>query len=103
MSSFQPRSYKHSKEHTNQRICEIYHSLLRHRGKPAILLEKQNRETLSYFVKIELKPVNNSKNIRAFQRTYHPDGGIRGYVTHTLDPVKILIGEQQLIFFDDGI
>ena len=99
------RSCKQTKEQTDQKIQDIYHQLLTHIGKPAILFEKESREMVPYFVVLDSKVGSNLSNLGvvALQKCYHPDGGFRCYISHTVNVLKIMIGDQQIIFFDEGI
>lgn len=97
----QTRSCRQTKEQTDQKIREIYHKLVSHIGRPVILFEKESREMVPYFV--VLKSKTGSLRVIASQKCYHPDGGFRCFIHHTVSAIKILTGEQKIVFFDDGI
>lgn len=94
-----------TKEETDQKIQEIFWWLVEHSGQPAILFEKCGREMIPNYVEI-IGPCGshtNSLGVRAAQKCYTPDGKFRSDIIHTANVVSLLIGDQKIIFFDDGI
>lgn len=95
------RSCRLTKEQTDQKLNEIYQELLDHRRKPALMYIKDGRDMLPYFVIISKRTGRFS--FEALQRCYDPNGKFRCYLSHSIDIISIMTGEQKIIFFDEGI
>ncbi len=100
-----PRNYKQSKEQIDQKIQSIYLELLLHVGEPVIFFKKESRKIIPYFLVLKSVHGKNSEHpyAIAIQNCYNPDGGFRGNITHMVDIIKILTGEQRVVFFDEDI
>lgn len=94
------RTIKQTKEQVNQKIGELYLQLINHTGEPAILFEKEGRAVVPYFVNIG-NHTPGRLTVVAYQRCYHSEGGFNCWIPHTIEVVKLLIGEQKIVYFDD--
>ena len=94
------RATKQTREQVNQRISELNLQLINHTGEPAILFEKEGRAFMSYFVNIG-DHTPGRLTAMAYQRCYHSEGGFNCWIPHTIEVVKLLTGEQQIVYFDD--
>lgn len=91
------RSVRQTKEQTDEFLRKTHHELLRHLGQSVLLFKKENRNMMPYFVYL-VKPIGKS-GVLAFQRCYRPDGSFVK-ITHIVNEISILIGEQKVVFFD---
>lgn len=86
------RSVKLTKEKSLELQNNIKTQLQAHVGQYAILLERTSRNIFSYYVQ-----VTPSGGKEAF---YDEDGNFRCYLTRPIDPIKIMTGEQSVIYVD---
>ena len=69
--------------------------IIDHVGKYAILIEKGGKHSFSFFIQITGRCTGKYK-------CYDFEGNFRCFVNKYLDAVQLLIGEQQLIYLDEG-
>lgn len=87
------RSSKADKRQSNEKILEIQQELLKRNGQPAILFVKESRDFVPYFITLH----GNT----ALHRCFGTKGELRCCLKHQVSPIDLLIGHQQIIFFDD--
>ena len=93
----QTRSCKLSREQINEKLYTIQQELNRHIGEYAILFVKNVRDRIPYFVKLELR----GKEVVGLYKCYTPEGKFRYFLTHHVNLVDIMTGEQQIVYFED--
>lgn len=86
------RSVKLTKEKSLELQNNIKSQIIEHMGKYAILLEKTSRNVFSHFVLI-----THSGGKEAF---YDENGNFRCYLTRPIDPIRIMTGEQSIVYLD---
>lgn len=86
------RSVKLTKEKSLELQNNIKSQITEHMGKYAILLEKTSRNVFSHFVLI-----THSGGKEAF---YDDNGDFRCYLTRPIDPIRIMTGEQSIVYLD---
>jgi len=86
------RSVKLTKEKSLELQNNIKSQITEHMGKYAILLEKTSRNVFSHFVLI-----THSGGKEAF---YDENGNFRCYLTRPIDPIRIMTGEQSIVYLD---
>lgn len=86
------RSVKLTLEKSREMQLNIRRQIQEHVGTYAIILEKTSRNVFSYFVLIT--PQGGKE---AF---YDENGNFRCYLTKTIDPIRIMTGEQSIIYLD---
>lgn len=86
------RSVKLTKEKSLELQSNIKSQITEHMGKYAILLEKTSRNVFSYFVLI-----TSRGGKEAF---YDENGNFRCYLTRHIDPIRIMTGEQSIVYLD---
>lgn len=92
------RSVRQTKEQTQALLRHIRKQMLSNLGKPVLLLKKENRGMIPYFVWL-VKPAGRV-GVIAVQKCYRPDGSFTK-ITHIISEVSILIGEQEVIYFGE--
>lgn len=91
------RSTKLTKEQSRQKLSDITQELYNHIGQPAILFVKNNREFTPYLVEL----IKVGRYIEARYKCYAPNGSFRCYLSHVPNPISLMTGEQQIVYFDD--
>ncbi len=92
----QTRSCKLTKEKSQEIIRQISMELQRHVGQPAILFVKDGREMVPYLVELTNKG-------EAQYKCYAPDGTFRCFLKKYPNAIDIMVGDQKIVYFDDGI
>lgn len=95
------RNIKLTRKQVAEQLSIIWNQLLMHRGQKAILLQKEGRRTSSYLV--TLLSQSWGKGLMAQSTCYTLEGERRCTLSHSIDIVKILTGEQQLIYLNHGL
>lgn len=93
------RNTRQTPEQMQERLDEVKREILNHLGQPAILLVKESRDMVPYFVTIE----GNFNYFYGNVRCFGPDGKFRQYLKQSISIIHLITGEQQLIYFDDEI
>lgn len=91
------RVSKLDKEQIIEKMNEINHGIYTHINKPAIMLVKEGRDMVPYFV--ELKSVGTA--VMGQYSCFNQEGEFRCFQTKQVNVVSILTGEQVLMYFDD--
>lgn len=99
MTNRVPIKGKYTPEQIQGVVNEIYIEALSHVGKQAIFLQRETRQYVPYIVTV--KSVNEHNASLAYN-CYNANGDYIGQSRLTLDFVKIFIGEQKVIYFEDS-
>lgn len=95
------RNARLTREQVQSQLDDIHQDLLSHVGQRALFFQKESRDMMSYLVEI-VSPAG-SCGVVAQHACYHPEGGIRCKINHTVDAVRLLTGEQRILFFDEVV
>lgn len=93
----QVRSTKLTKEQSKDRLKEIRQEVIEHIGYPALLFVKEGRELVPYYVEI----IAQGRTVTARYKCYAPNGDFRCYLSHCINSVSLMTGEQVIVYFDD--
>lgn len=93
-----------TKEQMDKKIQKVYDELVSHVGEPAILIEKDGRKMVPYLVTLEsvVGAYTSSAGVKSTQACYSPDGGFRCRVNRTVSVLKLITGEQKIVYLDEG-
>ena len=95
------RNTRQTKNQIDQTIEKIIDDLVNHTGYPVLFIQKEGRDMVPYLVWIDSK--SGRLGVVAHHNCYHPDGGLRCKTRHIIDAIKVMTGEQIVIYFDEDI
>lgn len=98
MESRRGRAFRRTLEESDAAVSGIYNHLVGCIGRHAIFLQKESRNMVPYLVTITGRC--GTIGVVARYRCYSPEGGVSCELSKTVDAVRIMTGEQQLVLLD---
>lgn len=99
MTNRVPIKGKYTPEQIQEVMTELYNEALSHVGRRAVFLQRETRYHVPYIVTVESV---NKHNASLTYKCYNANGDYTGLSRLTLDYVKLFIGEQKIIYFEDA-